>query len=172
MAIKRRLSPEDRFESRMGPHWKLLLKVPMIVAMCRGVNALDASAENLTRIIETFNNVRWITAVPLDHKIFMYACGLVAKRADVSGFLTEEQHTQLGRHLAAQSTISKIDEMDGVSFAFRQCFVWDIPVFRERYKAPGSFALPTPPAPSAPRRKRLAKHSKRILKRGGKPTKA
>lgn len=157
MAIKKRLTPEARFDSSI-PHWRSILSVPMIKSMTRGIYPIDTSPANLNQIIQSFGDARWITAVPMDHKIFMYACGLVARRAGVVGFLSEDKYTQLGRHLAALSTLDKIDKSDGVNFAFRQCFLWDIPAFRERYPTDGSFQFPAPPRPPRPKRVRLAKH--------------
>ncbi len=160
MPIAKRLTPAERLESRMGEAWQRILLVPFIRSMSRGIEHVDTSPEGIAAMVAQFHDARWISKTSNNVKIFMYACGLVARRADVSGFLSEEQMTQLAKHMNALSTIDKIDAMENVGFAFRQVFIWDLKAFRDNYRTPGSFKLPELPKPVKKLRPKLARHRK------------
>ena len=137
MAITKRLNTEERFAQRYGANWRNLLKFPMIAAMCNPHSAshYDASAENIQNVLNRFAEGRWITAMPMDDKIFIYLCCKVMNRVSppMPMFLPKPTFDQLERHMSAQTTQDKIDNMDGVSFAMRQAYVWDLPQFLDRY---------------------------------------
>jgi len=177
MAIVKRLTPEERFEQRYGKTWKRIRNLPIVRALWNPdfVNPIDVSPVNFSKMLDSFTTARWISEVPFDTKIFFYVLELVAERAGVPGFLPEGFLAQLNRHLAALTTADKMNAGDGVSLAFRQCYLWDIPRFKRDYPRPGTLHLPSPVKPlkkakiplkkpatatPSPVRKRLAKHKK------------
>lgn len=175
MAIVKRLDPSDRFEQNFGAVWSRVRRFPMIAAMCNpaSVNPIAVDPVSFTKLLDSFKSSRWISEVPMDAKVFAYALELVCHRAGLPGFLPEEFVPQLKKHMSTLTVSDKIDAMDGVNFAFRQCFLWDIPDFLARYPRPGTLHLPDPAKPASgakikpkprpgakpkPVRKRLAKH--------------
>lgn len=163
MPIVKRLSPEERVDSTLGPHWKAIVASPLVKSICQPnyFSGIDPSPLSVLAIVEAFNDARWITKEGLNEKVFMYACGIVAQRAGVEGMFPENLTTAIGRHLVTAAAEDKINKSDGIDFGFRQCILWDIPAFLEAYRRPGSYVLP---ALAAPKRRKIKK-PKRIKRR-------
>jgi hypothetical protein len=129
---------------------------------------VPADLKSLTDLVSKFYDKNWMTKVTANEKIFLYAAGMVARRAGVPGFLPDDHMVQLARHMNALSTIDKIDKNEvPVTLQMRMSLIWDIPTFIDKYKGPGSYALPSAPVrvkprpvPVKPQRKKLPKHSK------------
>lgn len=168
MAIVKRLGPEGRLVARMGETWKQILAAPLVSGMVNPAYTgyVPADPASLAALVGKFHDKQWMTKVTWNEKVFLYAAGMVARRAGVPGFLSDEHMTMLARHMNAASTIDKIDKNEvSVGLHMRMSLIWDIPEFIEKYKGTGSYLLPTltPPKPlDAPKKKRvkLAKHRK------------
>jgi hypothetical protein len=187
MAIVKRLGPEGRLLARMGDTWQRLLCAPLVRGMCNPHYRWHVPADpaSLAELVGKFYGKNWMTKVTADEKIFLYAAGMVARRADVPGILPDHHMVQLARYMNAASTIDKIDKNEvPVTLNMRMALIWGIPEFLEKYTKPGSYKLPpyTPhPVPKGdaymlmsyeqrraldaanppkPARKKLAKHRK------------
>lgn len=162
MAIVRRKSPEQQLSNRMGDHWRSILNYPMIAALCNPshVSHVDVSPSSILSMVSSMYDRSWFSSVDWNSKIFLYASGLVARRAEVSGFLPEDKMKELSKHMNALTTIDKIEKGDVCGLAFRMCFVFDIPAFRAKYPKNGSLHLPNPIS-FKPERKKLKKHRKK-----------
>lgn len=161
MAIKKRLTPADRLQAKTEGTFNKMCLVPILKGLVNTsfISYVNPSPENIANVVSKFFDKSWMTSVPWTEKIFVYIYGMVARRANVPGLIDDDRMTQLARHMNAQTTIDKIDSGEAnCGLAFRQVFIWDLPAFLERYKAPGSLTLPEPYATPSKPRKRLKKH--------------
>lgn len=158
MPIKKRLTPVERFAELVDPEWALVFKYPLVRALTNSSTApFEASAENLHRIVQAFYSPRWITEMSMNDKIALYLICRIMWKAFGKSILSDQQFDQLLRHMSALTTIDKINDMDGVSLAYRQTFIWDIPAFIERFPRGQRLYLRSDYT-RPPVRKRLPKH--------------
>ncbi|UUV44400.1 hypothetical protein RCMENCHIE_31 [Rhodobacter phage RcMenchie] len=129
MAFVKRSSASDRLAATLGDGWRRALDYPLVRKLIHGGVCAPLpypTDEQFASWLTMFDNNRWIATVPMDIKVFVYVLCLVLNRAGKPLPVTRNLFEQLNRHLCAESTLEKIDAMDGASFATRQLVLWDL----------------------------------------------
>lgn len=163
MAIIKRRSPEQKFTDRMGDTYKQILATPLVKPMVNPAYnwCLPSDPASLVQMLSKFYDKNWMTKATWNEKVFLYAAGMVARRAGVPGLLPDDHMTMLARHMNALTTLDKIDKNEvPVGLYMRMALIWDIPAFMDKYKGAGSYKLPSLTPPPAPKKKfvKLEKH--------------
>lgn len=154
MAIVKRLTPKQKFIAKHGDTWQRILSAPLVAAMCNPYYHFHVPADltSLVELVSKFYDKNWMTKVSWNEKIFLYAAGMVARRAGVPGLLPDEHMAMLARHMNAASTIHKVDKNEvPVYLGQRMALIWGIPEFLNRYKTAGSYTLPPATPPRKPK---------------------
>jgi hypothetical protein len=151
MAIVKRLGPAERNDQKFGNDWRKVFHYQLVRALCNPslTNYVDCSDDNLARLCAIMGTNKWM-GLPLDEKIFLYVLSIVMKRAFNGTILTDDQHTQLGRHMATLTVRDKIELGDGLTLVFRQTMLWDMPGFLANNPLSRRLHLSPLPAPSKP----------------------
>lgn len=164
MAIKKRLSAEERIKKRLPKGWRACLKHPLMQKLCF-TGKFDPTPVNVDTAIGMTKSWKGAT---YQQKAFTHVLDILLEKSGRKGILTAEQYERLQDHLTLN--LDKIEQSDWHTW---HIWLWD--VYHDFYRLhdleTGGLTLPTPtrakltqrvstPPPAPKKRKRLAKHSK------------
>lgn len=172
MPIVKRLNNAERHAKLFGDDWKLIFKVRILAPLCNKANVshIDIDDDNLVRICGKVG-ARTLTELSMDERIFIYVLSVAMRRAFKKSILTDQQHDIIARHMAAITTVDKIEASEGTSLLFRQTLLWDFPKFLADYPPGRALPLPLPvKPPAAPTAPLKAPKKKKLKLLRAKPT--
>jgi hypothetical protein len=149
MAIKRRLTDEERFQTEVGPNWKQALLHPLLYGMVQFAKYPSDPAS----ITKAIGRVRSWKGAHYTDKVFVFLLASVLYRANGESFLQNAAYDKLRDHLFRHEQ----DVLESCGLHFHGPMVWD---HRKLTKVtPGELSLPAA-AGKKPKRKKLKRHRK------------